>query len=189
MRPEPRGTYSRKNPLDLTGRRFDRLVVLGKVESTPSGAKWLCECDCGERVTKITTQLRRQSKRAAGCRRCEADVRSRAVVRHGGRKQNTAGTESLYKIWKTMRRRCADLSNPHYGGKGVRVCDEWSDYDSFRRWALEAGYVDVPAKSRGDRMSIERIDPSKGYSPDNCEWITVRENSRRMAQAQARRAV
>ena len=73
-----------------------------------------------------------------------------------------------------MRQRC---NNPNrdayklYGGKGVRVCDEWCDYENFKAWALDNGYQ--------DNLSIDRIDPSKGYSPDNCRWITASENTAR----------
>lgn len=80
-----------------------------------------------------------------------------------------------------MRGRVADKNDPYYGGKGITICAEWAEYAPFREWALAAGYQDIQGVSRGDRMSIDRIDPSKGYSPGNCRWLTGRENSRLMA--------
>jgi len=79
-----------------------------------------------------------------------------------------------------MRDRCANPRNrsfPYYGAKGIAVCAEWNDYAVFREWALSAGYRDIPSAARGDRLSIDRIDSSKGYSPDNCQFITFRENA------------
>jgi hypothetical protein len=73
-----------------------------------------------------------------------------------------------------MRQRC---NNPNhhawnlYGGKGVKLCDEWNDYPTFKAWALANGYA--------DNLSIDRIDPSKGYCPENCRWLTPSENTAR----------
>jgi hypothetical protein len=80
----------------------------------------------------------------------------------------------LYSIWKGMNKRC---NNPNavdykwYGGKGVKVCDEWKDYLKFREWSLEHGYI--------IGLTIDRIDNSKGYEPSNCQWLTQSENSKK----------
>lgn len=75
-----------------------------------------------------------------------------------------------------MRERC---SNEHlsyyknYGGRGIRVCEEWEDYSHFKEWALANGYQ--------DELSIDRIDNDKGYCPQNCRWVTNKKqaNNRR----------
>lgn len=80
----------------------------------------------------------------------------------------------LYRIWKTMKARC---NNTHrakfaiYGGRGIRVCDEWSKSPAaFVEWALDNGYR--------DGLQIDRIDVNGGYSPDNCRWVTPLQNAR-----------
>ena len=79
----------------------------------------------------------------------------------------------IYTIWRAMRQRC---NNPHcinykaYGGKGIKVCDEWQNPKTFAEWAFANGY--------SDSLTLDRIDVSKGYTPDNCRWTTAREQSR-----------
>lgn len=168
--------------MDLTGETFGGLTVLGVADHTPSGKIWLCECNCGsgERVLKYTTQLRRKSKKGVpanpGCSQCETQRRSEVHRTHGGK------GSALYVIWKGMRSRCRDKGNTsfaHYGGKGIRVSAVWDDFEVFRVWAESNGWKDedVPA---AQRMSIDRIDPAKDYSPENCRWITRSENSLRV---------
>lgn len=78
----------------------------------------------------------------------------------------------LYRIWHGMKQRCY---NPNakgyqwYGGKGIAVCNEWrSCFFTFQSWALDNGYA--------DNLTIDRINSSKGYCPDNCRWLTLSEN-------------
>lgn len=73
-----------------------------------------------------------------------------------------------------MHARCRDPKNKgyrYYGGKGIQVCAEWKEFVEFYEWAMPNGFA--------DGLSIERKNSSLGYSPQNCEWITFGENSRR----------
>jgi hypothetical protein len=80
----------------------------------------------------------------------------------------------LYQTWVNMLGRCYYPSvkcYPRYGGRGIRVCDDWLKFESFGNWALTHGYQ--------DDLTIERIDPDGHYEPGNCEFITRAENNRR----------
>ena len=83
----------------------------------------------------------------------------------------------LKRIWYGMIRRCHGKSIPkhmalYYRDKGISVCDEWRcDYAGFEKWAKENGY--------SDELTIDRIDSEKNYCPENCQWITRGENSRK----------
>lgn len=84
----------------------------------------------------------------------------------------------LYSTWCNMRRRCTsekDASYPRYGGRGITVCERWSDFWTF--------VSDMGPRPSPD-LSIDRIDNNKGYSPDNCRWATVKEqvHNRRCAR-------
>jgi len=80
----------------------------------------------------------------------------------------------LYNIWHGMKQRCFNPNDPnykYYGGRGAVVCDEWLSFVSFKEWAESNGYDDT--------LSIDRIDPTSDYCPQNCRWIPLSENSRR----------
>ena len=107
---------------------------------------------------------------------------SDAFSTHGHSRSRGGRPDPLYKMWGSMRERCNNPSHAffkNYGGKGISVCAEWSDYEAFRAWALANGWEDRQGVPRGDRLSIDRIDSSMGYSPGNCRLIPQRINASR----------
>ena len=76
-------------------------------------------------------------------------------------------------VYYDMIRRCYNEKDNHYdsyGKRGITVCDEWrKDCVTFYKWAKENGY-DIG-------LQLDRIDNNKGYSPENCHWVTPRENA------------
>lgn len=77
----------------------------------------------------------------------------------------------LYRIWLNMKQQCNNPNNKdyvHYGNRGIKVCTEWeSSFDSFRDWAIENGYT--------AELTLDRENNDRGYSPDNCRWVTRKE--------------
>lgn len=81
----------------------------------------------------------------------------------------------LYKTWYNMKARCQKPNDPRfydYGGRGIRVCEEWAgrnSYTNFRDWALQNGYE--------PGLTLERRNNYRFYTPDNCMWVTAKVNS------------
>ena len=157
----------------LTG-KFGRLTIVGfHGRDTRGKDLWDCVCDCGTKKVCRGDHLLSGVTKSCGCLNRERAVetgrmRGKANVKHGGE-----GTR-LYRIWCRMKERCYNPAHVHYsnyGGKGIDVCLEWrSSFSNFKYWAEQSGYT--------DRLSIDRIDSSKGYAPDNCRWATAKEQGR-----------
>lgn len=104
--------------------------------------------------------------------------RERTFMRVATRPNGPRVSCSLYNIWHSMRLRCFTpgyRDYKYYGGRGITICDEWSNYETFRTWALANGF--------GKGMSIERNNVHRGYAPDNCSWIPKshqQDNTRRV---------
>lgn len=157
---------------DLVGQRFGRLVVLEKEKRNIPKTKrtcvwWRCECDCGSIVIVPTTRLVTGVTKSCGCYKADASAKRLTTHGHGH-------GERLYGVWSTMKQRCYYVGSPsyaNYGAKGITVCDEWlHNYDSFRSWALSNGYDETAIRGK---FTVDRIDQSKGYSPDNCRLVDM----------------
>ena len=93
------------------------------------------------------------------------------LTKHGFSRRNR--NYILYQTWADMKSRCSCQTNirfHRYGGRGIFVCDEWSNFVTFRDWALSNGYTDA--------LTIDRINNDGPYAPDNCRWVTIQENIR-----------
>lgn len=148
---------------EMTGLRFGRLVV--KNESGKSNhlgnAMWDCQCDCGKVVSIVGSYLRKGATKSCGCLR----------EKHGY--ANRSKRHPLYKIWVDIKKRCCNDQSgsfSNYGGRGIKVCDTWvNDPESFILWAVKEGW------QKG--LFIDRIENDKGYSPDNCRFVTRQINN------------
>lgn len=152
------------------GDKFGKLTVIEEVayNGKDRHKRYLCKCECGNETIVASSHLGRETS-SCGCL-----VQGNAGVK----------TESrLYKIYKDIKRRCYNPQRSNYkfyGGKGIKMCDEWlNDYSTFKEWAIGSGYVCDYSLSREERLSIDRIDSKKDYEPSNCRWITFKENKRR----------
>lgn len=170
---------------ELKGQRFGRLTAVEFVRTKrhrPNGrvdneGKWLCTCECGMTTMVSASDLVSGRTKSCGCYHDEC-IQKRATT-HG-----YSNKERLYTIWCAMKQRCYYKGHQHrknYSMKGIKVCDEWkSDYVAFRTWAFANGYYEQPKDTpHKEVLSIDRIDPSKDYCPENCQWISCDANLRK----------
>lgn len=163
------GCMNKTNRIDLTGKRFGRLLVIGLHDDPDDdNLKWDCVCDCGNRKVVYGTRLRYGQVRSCGCLKAEAE----------SPKPDAFHRQRLYGVWAGMLQRCFYEKHKEYhsyGGRGITVCDEWKDYAVFRDWAYANGY-DESHDSKS--CSLDRIDINGNYSPENCRWVDAKMQSR-----------
>lgn len=148
---------------DLRGKKFGRLEPMEYVNS-----KWLCKCSCGNEKKVNSYDLRSGNTKSCGCLRRE--MRTKNNTKHGLSHTN------IYAVWLGMRDRCYNENNnsyQNYGARGIRVSDEWQDFNKF--------YSDMKDTYRKN-YSLERKDNNQDYSYQNCIWadvLTQANNTRR----------
>lgn len=165
------------------GEIFGRLTVIGepfylpcrgtKRQPSPRLSWAVCRCVCGNIGAYPANCIRSGNTKSCGCLFRETVPENNKTH---GLNSISSPNQRLYRIWKNIQGRCYSpkhISYGMYGARGVGMCDEWRfDPVEFVRWARASGY-------KSD-LVCDRINPELGYSPENCQWITGSENSKKV---------
>lgn len=147
--------------VDITNKKYNHLKVIKLDHRDDKGILyWLCECDCGNRKVVNGNSLKNGNIKACGCLQ-------------GGKTKYKYSNKKIYKKWQHMISRCEnknDISFKNYGARGIKVCNEWKNYDVFAKWSLDNGFK--------ENLELDRIDVNGNYEPNNCRYITNLENRR-----------
>lgn len=146
---------------DNVGKRFGKIYTKEIIREKWKKPKYLCVCDCGKEKLIDSGSVKRGAD-SCGCFTSQKITNSNRV--HG------MSRTKIHSIWKAMKQRCLNPKNQRYkdyGGRGISICDRWLDFQNF--------YEDVGDYPIG--MTLDRRNNDKGYSPENCRWITYRDNN------------
>ena len=141
--------------VDLTGKRFGRLVVICRVyKNNTKKVYWLCKCDCG-----VTKSIRGDALTMGRTLSCGCRIQEKKI-KHGSSRTR------IYRIYDHMKQRCYNKNHKHYnsyGGRGICICAEWNNsFSNFLEWAKNNGYR--------DDLTLDSIDVNGNYEPSNCRW-------------------
>ena len=159
------------NANDISGQKFNMLTAVEYVGRRNKGNHpyWLCRCECGNEKVVSLPNLKSGAVKSCGCL---PRIKNSARMKEQNKTHGKSKTR-LYNIYHQMKTRCYNPAHPffyRYGGRGISICNEWQEFEVFYAWAINNGYE--------DGLTIDRINNDGVYSPDNCRWVKMVDQTR-----------
>lgn len=151
---------------DFVGKKINNLTIVKFLDREKSIRYVFCRCDCGKDKKLKLSEILFGSVKSCGC-----------LVKTTLIKRNTSHgltAHPLYHVWTGIKERCYNpsaLSYKNYGGRGILMCAKWlNDFKCFYDWAIKNGWE--------QGLEIDRTDNNQIYCPDNCRFVTRKDNAR-----------
>ena len=149
--------------MNLVGHKYGRLTVISEAERK-SNRRWLCVCDCGNTSVVSHSNLRSGHTSSCGC--LAKELLSSKRTSHG------CSRSRMYTCWLNMKSRCNNSNDNRYsiyGGRGIKYDPSWESFQKFKEDMQD---------SYSEDLTLDRIDPNKGYCKENCRWVSYYTQSR-----------
>lgn len=157
--------------LNPIGEVFGRLTVVAEIARVnPRKRQFRCRCSCGVEVELNLNKLRSGHTRSCGCLHTETIIKNLEKCPRNGAPKHGMNKSPEHRAWVHMKQRCSNKNKrewPHYGGRGIKVCEEWAS--SF------LAFYDHVGQRPTEKHSLDRIDVNGNYEPGNVRWATQQE--------------
>lgn len=152
---------------DITGQKFNRWTAVRFIEVRNHNAYWLFRCECGTEKIYKAAYIKTGVSKSCGCFHNEISSQSR---KYKDVERDESNIPVLYRRYYGIKQRCYNPNHDsymRYGGRGIKMCDEWKDsFQAFNDWAYANGYE--------EGLTLDRIDVDGDYCPENCRWVDMR---------------
>lgn len=152
---------------DILGKTINGVLVLRESGRRGKDVTIMAKCHCGNVFEVRKTSLVHGKTKSCGCLAKIQRPKNLTPRKHG------ESTTHLYTVWQSMKARTTKencKAFKAYGAVGKTLCKDWFEYENFRDWAIRNGYE--------EGLSIDRVNNSFGYYPENCRWIPKEMQSR-----------